>query len=179
MHETAGDLVALRGLLDRSASVAGPHLSSIMRPERRLTAEDLAGRLQGMVLLVAGTVTADGRPLVGPVDGIFFRGAFHFGSSPSSVRMRHLAARPAVSVTHVPGEYLSVTAHGRAVPVDPGAPRHAAFRRTLLDVYVPRYGEAWERFLDTEATYVRVEAERLLTVYVAELDPGPVPAGGG
>ena len=35
----------------------------------------------------------DGRPIVGLVDGIFFRGVFHFGSAPDSVRFRHIAER--------------------------------------------------------------------------------------
>ena len=59
-------------------------------PERRLDAASLVARLDGMRLLVLATVTADGRPIAGPVDGIFYRGAFHFGSSPDSVRFRHI-----------------------------------------------------------------------------------------
>src|SRR5205807_5008810 len=64
------------------------HLSSIITPDRRLTARQVCERLTGMRLLALATVTADGRPLVGPVDGIFYRGAFYFGSSPDSVRFR-------------------------------------------------------------------------------------------
>jgi hypothetical protein len=86
VHETPADLAALQDLLDRSYATAGHHLLSIITPDRRLSAEQLADRLTGMCLLALATVTADGRPIVGPVDGIFFRGAFHFGSSPDSVR---------------------------------------------------------------------------------------------
>jgi len=39
-----------------------------------------------MRLLALATVTADGRPIVGPVDGVFLHGAFHFGSAPDSAR---------------------------------------------------------------------------------------------
>ena len=53
-----------------------------------------------------------------------------------------------MSATHLPGEELAVTVHGRAVPVDVGSEADADFRRTLLEVYVPRYGEEWESFLD-------------------------------
>ena len=67
-----------------------------------------------MCLLVLATATADGRPLAGPVDGYFLHGTFWFSSGTRSVRMRHLAARPAVSATHLPGEELAVTVHGRA-----------------------------------------------------------------
>src|SRR3954471_16342873 len=162
VRETPADLAALQALLDRSYELAGPHLLRIHEPERRLDAEQVAERLTGMRLLALATVTADGRPIVGPVDGIFLHGAFHFGSSPHSVRLRHIRARPFVSATHLPGEELAVTVHGRAVPVDVGAPEGAQLRHTLLDIYVPRYGEQWEEeFLDTGPLYWRIEADRM------------------
>src|ERR1700710_2796136 len=158
MHETVAELVAMQELLDRSFALAGPHLRRIITPERRLNAEQVAERLTGMRLLALATVTADGRPLVGPVDGIFFRGAFHFGSAPDSARFRHIRARPQVSATHLPGEELAVTVHGRAVPIDIGSPEHAGFRQTVLDTYVPRYGPEWEHdFLDSGPVYARIE----------------------
>lgn len=161
MRETAEDLVALQELLDRSFAAAGPHLLSIITPERRLTAEQVCERLTGMCLLALATVTADGRPIVGPVDGIFFRGAFHFGSSWDSVRFRHIRARPHVSATHLPGEELAVTVHGRAEFVDTG--RGSAFRETLLEVYGPRYGAEWEEFLDSGPAYARIDPDRMFT----------------
>jgi nitroimidazol reductase NimA-like FMN-containing flavoprotein (pyridoxamine 5'-phosphate oxidase superfamily) len=161
LHETAEDLAALQRLIDRSYADAGPHLLRIHTPERRLTAEQVAERLAGMTLLALATVTADGRPIVGPVDGIFYRGAFHFGSSPDSVRFRHIRKRPQVSATHLPGEELAVTVHGRALPVDI---KEGAFRQALLDIYVPRYGPEWETdFLDTGPVYARIEADRMFT----------------
>jgi len=166
MHETPSDLAALQDLLDRSMAAAGPHLRSVISPERRLTADEVARRLSGMTLLALATVTADGRPLVGPVDGIFYRGAFHFGSSPESVRFTHLRHRPAVSATHLPGEELSVTVHGRAVELDLHADENLAFRQTLLDVYVPRYGPEWETFLDHSTAYARIEAHRMFTFHM-------------
>jgi hypothetical protein len=168
MHETAEDLAALQELLDRSYAAAGPHLLRIHTPERRLTAEQVAERLTGMCLLALATVSADGRPLVGPVDGIFFRGAFHFGSSPDSVRFRHIAARPWVSATHLPGEELAVTVHGRAERVGVSS---GAFRQTLLDIYTPRYGDEWgESFLDSGPVYARIDAERMFTFSMPAAD---------
>ena len=123
MHETPEEIAALQALLDRSYAAAGPHLLRIHTPERRLTAEQVVEQLQGMRLLTLATVTADGRPLTGPVDGVFLHGAFHFGSSPDSTRFRHIAKRPQVSATHLPGEELSVTVHGRATRVDVQARR--------------------------------------------------------
>jgi Pyridoxamine 5'-phosphate oxidase len=160
LHETADDLAALQRLIDRSYASAGAHLLRIHTPERRLGAEQVAERLTGMTLLALATVTADGRPIVGPVDGIFYRGAFHFGSSPDSMRFRHIRARPHVSATHLPGEELAVTVHGRAVPI----PVDGGFRQALLDIYVPRYGPQWEEeFLDTGPVYARIDAERMFT----------------
>jgi Pyridoxamine 5'-phosphate oxidase len=164
VHETPDDLEALQELIDRSYASAGRHLLSIHRPDRRVPADELAARLTGMTLLALATVTADGRPIVGPVDGIFYRGAFHFGSADDSVRCRHIRARPYVSATHLPGEEFAVTVHGRAVQVDIRSDADAGFRQTLLEVYVPRYGPEWEAgFLDTGPVYARIEAERMFT----------------
>ena len=79
------------------------------------------------------------------------------------MRFRHIGARPHVSATHLPGEQLAVTVHGRAVPVDIGSAAAADFRRTLLDIYTPRFGDEWEEFLDSGVAYARIEAERIFT----------------
>lgn len=161
MYETPDDISALQQVLDRSYERAGSHLRGIITPERRMTAEQLAVRLTGMRLLALATVTADGRPIVGPVDGIFFRGAFHFGSSPDSVRFRHIRSRPQVSATHLPGEEMAVTVHGRAEITEVG--RGSPLRDALNEIYQPRYGESWERLLDSGALYARIEPERMFT----------------
>jgi nitroimidazol reductase NimA-like FMN-containing flavoprotein (pyridoxamine 5'-phosphate oxidase superfamily) len=166
MYETDDDLSALQRLLDESYAAAGAHLLRIITADRRLSARDVTSRLDGMRLLALATVTADGRPLVGPVDGIFYRGSFHFGSAPDSVRLRHIRRRPHVSVTHLPGEELAVTVHGRAVPIDVKATEHAGFRRALLEIYVPRYGPEWERFLDSGVVYVRIDGDRMFTFHM-------------
>ena len=168
MHETPDDLALLQGLIDASYATAGPHLLSIHEPERRLSAEQVSERLTGMCLLTLATVTRDCRPIAGPVDGIFFRGAFHFGSADNSLRFRHIRARPQVSATYLPGEELAVTVHGRAVPIDIAAPEHAALRQALLDVYIPIYGEGWEEeFLEAVSpAYARIDAERMFTFHM-------------
>ena len=169
MRETAEDLAKLQELIDRSHAQAGTHLLRILTPERRMTAEEVAERLTGVSLLALATVTADGRPIVGPVDGIFFHGAFHFGSAPDSVRFRHIRERPDVSATHVPREELAVTVHGRAVPIDIKSPEDAEFRQTLLDIYTPRFGDEWEEFLEKGVLYARIDAERMFTF---QMPPG-------
>lgn len=168
VHEEPADLARMQDLLDRSYAAAGPHLRSITTPERRLSASEVAARLTGMQLLALATVTRDCRPLVGPVDGIFYRGAFYFGSSPDSVRLRHIARRPQVSATHLPGEELAVTVHGRAVPIDLADAAHRGFRDTLLEVYLPRYGEEWRAFLDSGPRYARIDADRMFSFHLVE-----------
>jgi hypothetical protein len=164
MHETPDDIAALQSVLDESYTRAGAHLLGIHSPERRLDAGGIAERLQGMVLLTLATVTADGRPITGPVDGIFYRGAFHFGSSPLSVRLRHIDRRPQVSATHLPGEELAVTVHGTAEAADtaPDSP----FRQVLRDIYIPRYGPEWEDLLDGGARYVRIAPRRMFAFHM-------------
>jgi hypothetical protein len=170
MHETESDLAALQRVLDHSYQKAGRHLLRIHGEDHRLTAAQVAARLQGMVLLALATSTRDGRPIVGPVDGIFYRGAFHFGSSPDSVRFRHIAERPAVSATHLPGEELAVTVHGRATVLDMAAEENAGLRAAILEIYVPRYGPEWEEdIMNSGAYYARIDADRMFT-YAADVD---------
>ena len=164
MLETPEELDNLQQLLDRSMAGAGEHLRGIITDERRLSAADLARRLKGMRLLAVATVTSDGRPLVGPVDGYFLHGTFWFSSARNSVRMRHLAARPAVSATHLPGEELAVTVHGRGELVDLREPDGAELRQAMLDWYVPRQGPEFESWLDAlDAVAARIEPEKIFT----------------
>ena len=160
MHETDEDMSRLQALLDRSFGSAGGHLLEVIPPDRRLGAPELCARLDGMRPLALATVTADGRPLVGPVDGIFYQGAFHFGSSPDSVRVDHLRRRPQVSATHLPDETFAVTVHGVATILDLADPSQSGLRATLLGHYVPRYGTDGEAFLDGNV-YARIEAHRI------------------
>ncbi|MGD2051948.1 MAG: pyridoxamine 5'-phosphate oxidase family protein [Acidimicrobiia bacterium] len=170
MHERPEDIAELQRVVDASYAAAGPHLLDISAPERRLDATQLAERLTGMRLLVLATSTRDGRPINGPVDGIFYRGRFHFGSAYASLRYRHLTERPAVSATHLPGESFAVTVHGDAEFIDTTAPEHAEFRQTLLDIYTPRFGQEWAEMLDDGgAWYARINPRRVFTFWM----PGP------
>lgn len=169
MHETAAELARLQDLLDVSAASAGPHLRGILTDDRRLDAAALCARLQGMRLLVVATVTADGRPLAGPVDGYFLHGAFCFSSGRQSVRMRHLEARPTVSATHLPGPELAVTVHGRAELFDLASPAGAELRQAMLDHYVPIQGPGFVAWLDgLDAVAARLVAHRMFTFHLGE-----------
>jgi hypothetical protein len=164
MLETPEDLDRLQQLLDRSMASAGPHLRSIITDERRLTAQQLCDRLQGMRLLALATVTADGRPIVGPVDGYLLHGSFYFSSGRDSVRMRHLAARPACSATHLPGEELAVSVHGRAELFEVSDPGHGELRQAMLEHYLPLQGPEFEDWLNgIDALGARIAADKMFT----------------
>jgi nitroimidazol reductase NimA-like FMN-containing flavoprotein (pyridoxamine 5'-phosphate oxidase superfamily) len=168
MHERPEDLATLQTLIDESYAHANAHLLGIHEPERRLSAQAVADELTGMRLLVLATTTRDGRPITGAVDGVFHRGRFHFGSSPESLRFRHIRERPDVSVTHLPGEHLAITVHGTAEVIDVAAPEHAAFRQALMDIYLPRFGDAWLPVLEN-AAFARVNPRRMFAFSMPEL----------
>jgi hypothetical protein len=167
MYETPDEVNRLQQLLDESAAGSGPHLRSILTADRRLSAAQLCAMLQGMCLLVVSTVTADGRPLAGPVDGYLLHGSFYFSSGRDSVRMRHLAARPAVSAVHLPGDELAVTVHGRADLFELRGPGRSDLRQAMLDHYLPKQGPAFESWLDNvDGLGARIEAEKMFTFHM-------------
>jgi hypothetical protein len=169
MRETPQELANLQSLLNASMATAGPHLRDVVTSERRLSAAQLAERLQGMRLLTLATVTADGRPLTGPVDGYFLHGTFWFSSARNSVRLRHLASRPACSATHLPGEELAVTVHGTALPFAIDDPAYGEFRQAMLDEYLPKQGPSFEGWLqNADAVGVRIVPEKMFTFFMAQ-----------
>ena len=162
MRETEEDLDDLQELLDESYAGQGPHMSEIITVGRRLFARDLTERLDGMCLLTLATATADGRPLAGPVDGVFYRGRWHFGSSPDSVRFRHIRSRPAVSATYLPSEEISVTVHGTADEIDITTDEHAEFREVMTGIY----GTGWAEWA-ADSAYARIEPHKMFTFYLS------------
>jgi hypothetical protein len=167
MLESPEEIEALQRLLDQSMAGAGPHLRGIITAGSRLTAQQVCERLTGMRLLVLATVTADGRPLAGPVDGYLLHGSFYFSSGRDSVRMRHLAARPAVSATYLPGEELAVTVHGQAELFELSDPAHAELRQAMLDHYLPLQGPEFETWLnDSGAIGARIAAAKMFTFHL-------------
>lgn len=160
MHETPEDLEALQQLLDDSYARAGKHLLSIHTPNWRISAEEIAERLTGMVLLNLATVSSKGEPIVGPVDGMFFRARFFCGSANNSLRAKHIRARPSVSVAHVRGEELAVIVHGTATEVDKSSERGRALRDYIVEVYGQEMTE-WE---GAEVVYWEIEPRRMFAL---------------
>jgi Pyridoxamine 5'-phosphate oxidase len=123
MYETDQDLAGLQELLDWSYARAGEHLRSIWGPESRLDARGVCGELAGIEVLDLATVTPKGEPRVAPVDGLFFRGSFWFGSAENSMRIANIRSNPAVSAVVTRGlETFLVIVHGHAIETDPRGP---------------------------------------------------------
>ena len=168
VFETDEELRTLQSLLDESYEHAGSHLKDIITVNRRLSAEQLCERLQGMCLLVVATSTKDGRPLVGPVDSYFLHGSFHFSSGRQSVKMRHLAVRPHASAVYLPGEELSVTVHGDVELFDVLDAEHADLRDAMLDHYKPTQGSEFEKWLvDEDPLGALINASKIFTFHMA------------
>jgi hypothetical protein len=164
MHETPTDLRQLQDLLDRSFASQGEHMRSIITPDRRISAGELADHLTGMRLLSLATVTRDGRPRNAPVDGFFFRGAWWFGSAPHSLRFRHIRARPQVSATHLEGETLGIIVHGKAEIIDQDSDCFREFFACVAEIYGdwwPKQMADWREEWGQPAPYARIEAERM------------------
>jgi hypothetical protein len=157
VHETAADVVKLSGLLDDSYARAGAHLRSIWGPQTRLSADELIRELAGVQVFDLATVTARGEPRVAPVDGLFYRGAFWFGSSERSVRVRNIRANPAVSGVVTRGlETFLVIVHGDAIEMDPreaGAEGFARYPQELYDF-------DWDA-MHSSSPYARIEAHTM------------------
>ena len=166
MHETAADLSELADLLERSYARAGDHLRSIFTSERRIPADELVALLPGVQVLSLATVSRACAPRVAPVDGLFYRGRFWFGSARASVRFVHLRERPQVSASHTRGEALAIVVHGTAALIDAGDPAHAGFAAYYREVY----GFGWEEW-DIPVQFARIDATRLYT-YRADRDGG-------
>ena len=166
MHETVGDLAD-------PAGAARPELRRCRAHYRRITPRAPARRR-------AGHPAARGHDVARARDRhrrwpssersrrrcvlprlVLLRLRARLGPVPS-----HRGSDPPASATHLPGEELSITVHGRAVPIDVHGPSHGGFRQTLLDIYVPRYGPDWEQFLDSGVAYARIDAERMFTFFM-------------
>ncbi len=167
MFETDAEISSLQDLLDRSWSRSTDHLKSIVVPgERTLTARQLVRITEGMCTLSLATVTRSGEPRVSGVDGHLLHGRWVFGTDPSAAKARHLAARPAVSLSHLRGEELGVFTHGHARPLNPrGAPADPAWAETVEYLQGHYGGDAFD--WEDEVIYYRVEPSWMV-VYCAD-----------
>ncbi|MFD3594245.1 pyridoxamine 5'-phosphate oxidase family protein [Nocardia sp. NPDC058640] len=167
MRETSEDLAELQELLDSSRGGASAHLRSIIDDANTLTAAELVGVLTGMCTLALSTVTARCEPRISGVDGHFLWGRWYFGTARTAAKVRHIAARPAVSVAHMRGESLGVFAHGTAEILNPLGGEPAADWPEVLAYFKEFYGDDafdW----DNEVVYYRLRPH-WMTVYAPDI----------
>ena len=127
-------------------------------PSGRLSAAELVEELEGVNVLHLATVSSSGLPLVAPVDGLFFRGSFWFGSAENSVRFRHIRQDPRVSGSFAKGEALTVLVRGRAEELDKNQSESEAFREFNREVY----GAEWDSWgLWSSSPYAKIVADRI------------------
>jgi uncharacterized pyridoxamine 5'-phosphate oxidase family protein len=112
VFETAEEIAELQRLLDAAAARANPHMSSILTPDRRLTAGQIVTYLQGTRHVAFATVTAKGEPRVAPLDALFIHGRFTMSTGAEATRLRHLRANPACSAVHMVGDEVAVAVNG-------------------------------------------------------------------
>lgn len=158
MYETPEELDELQVLIDRSFAGAGPHLLSIMTPERRLNARQVVRYLDGIKHVAFATVTATGEPRVAPLDSLFVHGRFVVSTGGRSKRLQQLRARPAVSLTHVVGDDVAVVVNGRAAVIERGD----AAAAELDEIATGIYGSSpftW----DEGVVFIRVEPSQMFT----------------
>jgi uncharacterized pyridoxamine 5'-phosphate oxidase family protein len=158
MRESPEDVARLEALIDASFERAGPHLLSIYRPDRRLSAGQVVALFAGARQIAVATVTASGEPRVAPVDAILLRGRFHFGTSATAARIRHLRRRPAISLSYFERDDIAVIVHGRAILLEYGQSDFEELDRAFIQIYggapsTPEEG----------VVFVRVEPETMFT----------------
>jgi nitroimidazol reductase NimA-like FMN-containing flavoprotein (pyridoxamine 5'-phosphate oxidase superfamily) len=159
MHESPGDLERLQALIDRSIEGAGAFLRDAFEmPQRSLSAERLVERLRGSLTVALATTTARGEPRVAPINALFVRAAFHVPTVAQAARTRHLAARPAASLTYFEATEMAVVAHGQVTIVDATDPAFAE-----LDEVQVQSGNESPTEWQGDGVYLRLDADRLFT----------------
>lgn len=135
MNETPDELDELQRLIDRSIASSGTHLTSIIKPSRRLSARQIVAGLTGMKVLVVATVTAACEPRTSCVDGHFLHGTWIFGTDAAAIKARHLKQRAALSATHADGERMAVFTHGYAERITEHDPEFTSLDQHFIAHY--------------------------------------------
>ena len=124
MFETEAELAELQALFDTHLARANPHMTSIVTPERRLTARQVATYLQGTKHVAFATVTSKGEPRVSPLDALFIHGRFTVGTAQGATKLAHLRRNPACSAVHMDGDRIAVAVNGEVEWIGRDHPDH-------------------------------------------------------
>ncbi|HWF50267.1 MAG TPA: pyridoxamine 5'-phosphate oxidase family protein [Solirubrobacteraceae bacterium] len=169
MHETDEDLDRLQALLDDSIERAGSFLRrSFEMPEHSLSAPQLTAHLLGSLTVALATTTARGEPRVAPIGALFLHARFYVPTVAESARARHLARRPASSLTYYERTELAVIVHGQVTIIGAEDPDFAE-----LDAAQVESGGQSVREWQGHGVYLRLEPA---TVYTYARETGRYPA---
>ena len=97
MRETPEEIAELQRMFDAHLARANPHMTAIVTPERRLTAEQVVRYLDGTRHVAFATVTPKGQPRVSPLDTLFLHGRFTLSTDVKATRIRQ---RPLLGGVH-------------------------------------------------------------------------------
>lgn len=112
MRETPEEIAQLQRMFNAHLAHANPHMTSIVTPERRLTAEQVVNHLQGTRIVAFATVSPKGQPRVSPLDSLFLHGRFTLSTDVKATRIAHLRANPACSAVYMEADRIAVVANG-------------------------------------------------------------------
>jgi general stress protein 26 len=124
MFETEAEIETLQAMLDAHLARANPHMTGIVTPERRLTAQQVVTYLQGTKHVAFATVTSKGEPRVSPLDALFIHGRFTVSTARSATKIAHLRRNPAASAVHVDGDRIAVAVNGTVEWIERDHPDH-------------------------------------------------------
>ena len=112
MFETDDEIAWIQAMFDAHLARANRHMTSIVTPERRLTARQVVTYLQGTKHVAFATVTSKGEPRVSPLDALFIHGRFTMGTGAGATKIAHLRRNPACSAVHMDGDRIAVAVIG-------------------------------------------------------------------
>jgi len=135
VFETDAEIAELQRLFDQTLAHANPHMLGIVKPERRLSAQQIVRYLQGTKHVAFGTVTPEGEPRVSPLDSLFIHGRFTMSTGVQASKIRRLRANPHCSAVHMDGDRIAVVANGAVEWIGRDHPDHALIHGTWTNTY--------------------------------------------
>jgi hypothetical protein len=144
--EIEDDVAGLQARLDASAAASGEHLRTAFRPSGSGAAAAMVERLVGILEVHLAVVTADGAPLVAPIDAILYRARFWIGIPPKAVRARLVRREPRVSASYSAGE-VACLVHGTFHEPAADDERRHGFEALARSLYMEQYGDWFGDFM--------------------------------
>jgi hypothetical protein len=135
MFETDAELARLDALFEAHLARANPHMLAIVKPERRLSARQVARYLHGTRHVAFATVTSKGLPRVSPLDTLFIHGRFTLSAGVEATKVKHLRRNPACSAVHMDGDRIAVVVNGSVEWLTREHPDHGE----IHDAWVAQY----------------------------------------